>query len=80
MPVKRCSSRTSSYYIKFSHKGISDILGIANEAMGGKLIAVECKHGYNKPTEEQLQFINEVRKRGGIGIIAYSLSDVEKVL
>lgn len=69
--------RTSFRFIRFGHPGISDIIGIASD---GRFLAVECKHGYKKPTEDQLRFINEIRKRGGIAIIAYSLSDVEKVL
>jgi len=69
--------RTSFYFTRFGFPGISDILGITSD---GRFLAVECKHGYKKPTEDQLRFINEVRKRGGIGLIAYQLTDVEKVL
>lgn len=42
----------------------------------GKLIAVECK-AMTRPTRLQLDFLEQVRKRGGIAIVAYGLADVE---
>lgn len=61
-------------FIKFSHReGISDVIGFTGT---GKFIAVELKVGTNKPTEHQQNFLAEVRKRGGIAIVAYSLDDV----
>lgn len=38
----------------------------------------KCKIKPNKPTELQEQYLNEVRKRGGIAMVAYSLDDVIK--
>ncbi len=64
-------------FVKFGHKGISDILGIASD---GKFIAVECKIGNNKPTEFQKDFLKEVEDRGGYAILAYKFEDVENVL
>lgn len=61
-------------FIRFSHReGISDVIGLAPT---GRFIAVELKAGKNKPTEHQAAFLDEVRKRGGIAIVAYSLDDV----
>ena len=60
-------------------KGCSDILGIANDKYGS-FIAVECKVGRNKPTEEQKQFLKEIQKRKGYAIVAYNLEDIEKIL
>lgn len=58
-------------------KGGSDILGIAKD---GKFIAVECKIKGNKPTALQELFLDEIRSRGGYGIVAYDLKDVENIL
>lgn len=64
-------------FIQFGHKGISDILGIHKD--NGKFIAIECKVKGNKPTQFQLDFLESIKSRGGIAIVAYSLEDVQKV-
>jgi hypothetical protein len=64
-------------FIRYGLVGSSDVLGCAKD---GKLIAIECKIKPRKPTEYQLGFLDEVRKRGGYAILAYDLSDIEKVL
>jgi hypothetical protein len=60
-------------FVRFGYKGISDILGVSKE---GKMIAIECKIKNNKPTQFQTEFLSEVKDRGGISILAYSLDDV----
>lgn len=70
-------------YIKLPENeiGIADIIGLTRE---GRFIAVEvksrgetpCKDG--KPSQEQLNFLEEIKRRKGIGIIAYDLDDVIK--
>ena len=62
-----------SNFIKLAHAGTADITGIAPD---GRFVAVECKVGKNKPTELQAAYLEEVRKRGGIARVAYSLDDV----
>ena len=62
-------------YVRFGKRGASDVLGV--ERVTGRIIAVECKDKGEKPTPEQEQFLAGVRKRNGIGILAYSLDDVE---
>ncbi len=44
------------------------------------MIAVELKIRPNKPTVLQESYLEEVRKRGGIALVAYDLKDVEAVL
>ena len=58
-------------------KGSSDVIGIAKD---GKFIAVEVKSKGNKPTIYQNMFLDEVKKKGGYAIVAYSLEDVSSVL
>lgn len=60
-------------FVKFGHKGISDVLGIAKD---GRFIAVECKVGHNKPTSFQSDFLQEIKDRGGYACVAYSVDDV----
>ena len=64
-------------FIKFGHKGISDVLGVARD---GKMIAIECKIKPNKPTQFQVDFLDEIKRRGGYAVLAYELEDVQKVL
>ena len=46
----------------------------------GRLVAVECKRLGNRPTEVQERTMEELRKRGALVIVAYSISDVERAL
>lgn len=63
-------------FIRFSHQeGISDIIGIAPD---GRFIAVELKVGKNKPTDAQATFLAEVKARGGIAIVAYSVEELDQ--
>lgn len=58
-------------------KGVSDLLGITPK---GIFFAIECKDGNNKPSPEQLDFLRGVNERGGFGIVAYNLRDIEMLL
>ena len=55
--------------------GASDLFGILP---GGRFLAIETKaaDGRYKATEDQVAFIEDVNKRGGLGIIARSVDDV----
>jgi hypothetical protein len=65
-----------SNFIKLAHAGTADINGCSPD---GRFIAIECKIKPNKPTELQEAYLEEIRKRGGIAIVAYDLSDVENI-
>jgi Holliday junction resolvase len=56
-------------------RGSSDIIGLTKS---GQFLAVECKVGRNKPTEIQNLFLEQVRVRGGIAIVAYDIIDLQK--
>lgn len=56
--------------------GISDIIGIYQ----GRPLAIEVKHFPNKPTQNQVNFLEEFARKGGIAMVAYSLDDVMTVL
>jgi len=59
-------------------KGISDILGIIPPH--GRFLAIEVKKPGRKPTAHQRAFLAEVKRMGGIALVAHSLEDVERVL
>lgn len=42
----------------------------------GQTCDIEVKMEPNKPTKEQLEWLEETNEAGGIGILAYSLEDV----
>lgn len=66
----------SKRYIRYGYKGSPDILGI-NPA--GKFIGVECKTGYNKLSEAQVNYQKEILGRGGHFVVAYSVDDLEAI-
>ena len=43
-------------------------------------IFIECKVKYNKQSDDQVKFMQEMRSRGFIYILAYNLQDVEKTI
>lgn len=53
-------------------KGISDIVGIYQ----ARPLYIEVKRPGNKPTPEQVRFLDEVNTNGGIGFVAYGTQDV----
>jgi len=60
---------------KFHMTGQSDILGV----FMGRFLAIEVKRPGNKPTPNQVEFISNVNKHGGIAFVATSVEDVEKM-
>lgn len=60
-------------FFRFGTPGASDITGISK---AGKRIDIEVKADGNSPTENQINYLGEMSKRGGIAIVAYSLDDV----
>lgn len=60
-------------HIRYGYVGSADIIGINPH---GVFLAIECKSGYNKQTEEQLNFQRKVEEQKGIYILAYSVDDL----
>jgi penicillin-binding protein-related factor A (putative recombinase) len=61
---------------KYQRAGMSDILG----SFAGRLLAIEVKKPGGKPSDEQVEFIDDVNRYGGIGFIIDNLDDVIKKL
>lgn len=53
-------------------KGSSDIIGVCAD---GAFLAVECKNAMGQPTNEQVRFIEAVRRKGGRAGIARSADE-----
>jgi len=62
--------------ITTNKKGIPDIIACYN----GKYLAIEVKKPGGKPTELQVWNLEEIRKSGGVAILAYSWAEVEHTL
>jgi len=77
----RCNSgalkNADGVWVKYGRKGMADILGILP---GGKFLAIEAKVGRAKPTKEQHHFLGEIRRSGGVAILAHTLDDVLREL
>ena len=66
-------------------KGMADIIGIVPctahgihcPCPGGKFLGIEVKQPGNKPTPEQLAFLQAVVKAGGFAFVAHSVADVQ---
>lgn len=56
-------------------RGVADILGVSKL---GQFFAIEVKGPDGAPSDEQLKFLDEVRRRKGIAVLAYNLNDVIK--
>ncbi len=59
-----------------SEPGCSDVLC----CWRGRFLAVECKRPGEKPTPEQESFLELVRRKGGVAIVAHGVEDLELVL
>lgn len=59
---------------KYTKKGVSDLIGIFPN---GTWLAIEVKIKPNKPTPEQLDFLNMIADHSGISMWVYNIEQVE---
>lgn len=57
--------------------GSSDIIGIMPD---GRFLAIEVKKPGKKPTPEQLNFIEAIRRHGGIAGVVHGVEDLAGLL
>lgn len=50
----------------YGRSGVPDIIACVN----GRFLAIECKAGTNTPTALQVREIENIRRRGGVAIVA----------
>lgn len=60
-----------------NRNGIPDIVGSTPK---GNFFAIELKWGAGKPSPLQTWNIAEIKKRGGIALVAWSLEEVQQAL
>jgi len=65
-----------TYRVKLADKDTADIIGLYK----GIYLAIEVKHGKNKATPVQVEFLESVASAGGVGLVAYDIDVVEKLL
>jgi hypothetical protein len=70
-------ARHTSRFVRFGFPGCSDIIGILDD---GRWLAIEVKSPTGKATQEQLIFLAEIAKRGGVAFIARGIEDVDRHL
>lgn len=63
---------TGSYFRTGLPRGVSDLLLFTSN---GKTAFIETKIKPNKPTQEQINFINTMKKRGFIAGVVYDIND-----
>ncbi|MDD5303084.1 MAG: VRR-NUC domain-containing protein [Elusimicrobia bacterium] len=73
----KVEARPGQRFIRFGKRGSSDILGVLDD---GRALAIEVKGPKGKATFEQLDFLAEIAKRGGVAFIARSIEDVDRHL
>ncbi|WP_180764367.1 VRR-NUC domain-containing protein [Falseniella ignava] len=59
-------------------RGFSDLFGVRNE--DGKAFFIEVKTEKGRPSKEQLNFIEQMNKRGALAGICRNEKDVEELL
>lgn len=62
--------------IRGAEKGTADILACYK----GRYLAIEVKHGKNRPTVDQLNFGWKVRDAGGLFLVAWDIDAVNVLL
>ncbi len=62
------------FYAFHGLRGVSDVLAVAP---GGRLICIEVKARSGKLRPDQALFLDEVNRRGGVGLVVRSLADLE---
>lgn len=82
--VGRVRTADGRYFSTGLPKGFPDLFGVfpADMTAEGAAIPVfiECKVRPNKPSPEQVRFIEEQRKNGAIAGVCYSVDDVWDLL
>lgn len=62
---------------KGAEKGTSDVIACYR----GRFLAIECKIEHNKPSDEQVRFLDQVAEADGIGMVLWDNTDcLQKVM
>ena len=64
-------------FMRFGRKGSSDILGCLPK---GRFLAVECKALNGRLSPEQREFLEAIRKLGGLSVVVRSWQELDREL
>jgi hypothetical protein len=62
------------HFYQFGKTGSGDILGVKKPT--GQFFSIEVKRRGKKPTDNQVQFMQNIVAAGGLAFVAYSVDDV----
>ncbi len=71
------SDESSRRAIRFGRAGSSDIIACAP---GGQFVAIECKSSYGKVSKSQQEFLEKVRKLGGVALVVRNIDELIQFL
>lgn len=74
--VGRVKTADGRYFDTGLPKGFSDLIALKE----GKIYFIELKVGKNKPSKEQLNFIEQMKTNGFRAGIAWNMEDIYKIL
>lgn len=67
---------SQKHFYRYGKVGSSDILGLVEIDGRGIFLAIEIKKPGGVLTDNQKEFLAEVNKRGGVGIVTDSMEDM----
>ena len=71
------NGKKSRRFIRYAFKGCADLLG---QTVDGRFLAIEVKTRSGRPTSDQERFLRKVNDNNGIGFVARSVEEVQRVL
>lgn len=77
--VAPATATTKRRFVRYGIPGAADITGCIPQ-LGGRRLEVECKIRPNKPTQEQLRYLDDATRAGAIAIVVYTLDDLVAAL
>ncbi len=67
--------KVGKFFLHLARKGTPDFVGCLDD---GQFFGIEAKGSEGKATPEQLNTLLKIKSTGAIGVLAYSVNDVEK--
>ena len=74
--VGRVKTADGRYFDTGLPKGFSDLIALKD----GKTYFIELKVGKNKPSKEQINFINQMKSNGFNAGVAWTMEDILKIV
>ena len=73
--------QVGKYWMTLGFEGLSDIIGqMRSAASVGRLLAIEVKQPGKEPTPSQVEFLNKVRRNGGISGVAHNVEEAMEII